>query len=359
MLANPPDSAKITQQQAPSKAPKNITTDAGACESSDINNNSTGGDNEHHPHSHTAASAAGESKDSLFTGYNPFAISAPSQTVNSHWTISYDTQVPPPLHGQSNSAAANGSHSHLPPLPSYAEHHRGHQPPIASASSQQQQQQHQQLPIGYGIGRSRFPPPPPPPPPYDGGSFMSFGDLDCGPAGVGGGSGSWTSTGASGLLGNTAGQAPHYTTATHFQAPPPPPSQMAHHQQPLLSLLGAPNGSGGSVGGGPNAPPLSSNVLAIPLRHRELLEQLSHVDLDALPSYDPRGYDIGTNDVSTLRFFYNLGHEFYRQLSSQFTGQALAQLTRSPAAAADEIAQVGGRHTVEPLRGILYRVTVS
>lgn len=350
MLANPPDSAKTAPQQAPNSASKapNTSTDSGSTASTLDSSASAAGDHSQHDH-HTATAI--DSKDSMFTGYNPFATSAAAIGpppypmicyVDSPWN--YDTtQMPPPPSQSQPATNTNASLSHLPPPPGYADHHRGHPPLVASASSAAAAP----LPIGYGIGgrgsaadRSRFPPPP-----YDltaassggvgggGGGFISFGDVDVGAAG------GWTTAVAPTIGGTyytTAAQPPYYadahlqshmyTATAAFPAPPPPPQQQ--------SLLGAPNG-----GAAPQ--PLSSNVLAIPLRHRELLEQLTHVDLDAQPSYDPRGYDIGTSDVGTLRFFYNLGHEFYRQLRNQFTGQALAQLTRSPAAAAADETSTG------------------
>lgn len=75
--------------------------------------------------------------------------------------------------------------------------------------------------------------------------------------------------------------------------------------------------------------PLTNNVNAIPVKRRELLEQQFPVAFDAPPSVDVRGSDI-PNDAATMRFFYNLGHEYFKQLKSKYTMQALAQLARPP-----------------------------
>lgn len=66
----------------------------------------------------------------------------------------------------------------------------------------------------------------------------------------------------------------------------------------------------------------------IPIKRRDLLEQAFAVNLEAPPSFDPRGHDIAVNDPGTLRFFYNLGHEYFEQLRTRFGMATVAQLTQ-------------------------------
>lgn len=66
----------------------------------------------------------------------------------------------------------------------------------------------------------------------------------------------------------------------------------------------------------------------IPIKRRDLLEQAFSVNLEAQPSFDPRGHDIAVNDPGTLRFFYNLGHEYFGQLRTRFGLPAISQLTQ-------------------------------
>lgn len=72
---------------------------------------------------------------------------------------------------------------------------------------------------------------------------------------------------------------------------------------------------------------LTNIVNAIPVKRRELLEQQFPVAFDTPPSVDVRGSDI-PNDTSTMRFFYNLGHEYFKQLKSKYSMQVLTQLAR-------------------------------
>lgn len=67
----------------------------------------------------------------------------------------------------------------------------------------------------------------------------------------------------------------------------------------------------------------------IPVKRRDLLEQTFSVNLEASPSYDSRGHDIAVNDPGTLRFFYNLGHEYFGQLRLRYGMAALAQLAHN------------------------------
>lgn len=78
----------------------------------------------------------------------------------------------------------------------------------------------------------------------------------------------------------------------------------------------------------PNHAHFYSTTSEMPIKRRDLLEQTFSVNLDAHPSFDPRGHDIAINDPGTLRFFYNLGHEYFGQLRTRFGMPALAQLTQ-------------------------------
>lgn len=89
----------------------------------------------------------------------------------------------------------------------------------------------------------------------------------------------------------------------HQQPPPPPPEQCQLQYYPCY---------------GPG--------VVVPVKRRDLLQQTLSVNLDASPSYDPRGFDIATNDMGTLRFFYNLGHEYFEQLRMHYGPAAMAQL---------------------------------
>lgn len=74
-------------------------------------------------------------------------------------------------------------------------------------------------------------------------------------------------------------------------------------------------------------PPPFYGASDIPIKRRDLLGQSFTVNLDAPPSYDPHGQDIAVNDPGTLRFFYNLGHEYFGQLRARYGLGALEQLT--------------------------------
>lgn len=46
-----------------------------------------------------------------------------------------------------------------------------------------------------------------------------------------------------------------------------------------------------------------------------------------MPSFDIRGSDI-PSDMATIRFFYNLGHDYFSQLQERHSVQAISQLAR-------------------------------
>lgn len=66
---------------------------------------------------------------------------------------------------------------------------------------------------------------------------------------------------------------------------------------------------------------------SIPVRRRDLLQQQFPVSFEIMPSLDVRGSDI-PSDMGTMRFFYNLGHEYFSQLQEKHSIQAISQLTR-------------------------------
>lgn len=76
-----------------------------------------------------------------------------------------------------------------------------------------------------------------------------------------------------------------------------------------------------------STPPLNNNVNSIPVRRRDLLQQQFPVSFEILPSLDVRGSDM-PSDMGTMRFFYNLGHEYFSQLQEKHSIQAISQLTR-------------------------------
>lgn len=76
-----------------------------------------------------------------------------------------------------------------------------------------------------------------------------------------------------------------------------------------------------------STPPLNNNVNWIPVRRRDLLQQQFPVSIETMPSLDVRGSDM-PSDMGTLRFFYNLGHEYYLQLQEKHSIQAIGQLAR-------------------------------
>ena len=53
------------------------------------------------------------------------------------------------------------------------------------------------------------------------------------------------------------------------------------------------------------------------------------MNVQSRPSYDQNGNDIPLNDISTVRFFYNLGHEFFRQLQTKHGLSSLVALSQS------------------------------
>lgn len=67
------------------------------------------------------------------------------------------------------------------------------------------------------------------------------------------------------------------------------------------------------------------DTYGFPIRHRQLLEQMYSVNSQARPSYNMNGSDLPP-DISTLRFFYNLGHEYYNQLQSSYPPSAILAL---------------------------------
>lgn len=69
-----------------------------------------------------------------------------------------------------------------------------------------------------------------------------------------------------------------------------------------------------------------SSAISIPIKRRDLLEQNYPVNFLAMPSYDIYAADIINNDSSTLRFFYNLGHEYFRHLQTKYSMATIQQL---------------------------------
>lgn len=78
--------------------------------------------------------------------------------------------------------------------------------------------------------------------------------------------------------------------------------------------------------GGPGIPGTYIIPGAIPLK-RNLLQSAGQPNLNAPPSYNIYGADIPVYDMSTVRYFYNLGHEYHKHILAQYGMQGVLSMT--------------------------------
>lgn len=70
----------------------------------------------------------------------------------------------------------------------------------------------------------------------------------------------------------------------------------------------------------------NETALLIPIKRKELLQSHLPINFGINPSYNPNGHDIPTQDLVSVRFFYNLGHEYFKHLHTAFGMQGITNL---------------------------------
>lgn len=112
-----------------------------------------------------------------------------------------------------------------------------------------------------------------------------------------------------------------------------PPSTMISPSNSMMYYNYGPPAYQPAVAAAPNqygGPPSLAGAYIIPgaisLKHN-LLRSAGQPNLNALPSYNPYGTDIPTYDMSTVRYYYNLGHEYHKYIMAQYGMQGILSLT--------------------------------
>lgn len=115
---------------------------------------------------------------------------------------------------------------------------------------------------------------------------------------------------------------PNGTPLIQSYGPPPNNSMMYYNYGPPAYQPAVPAQFGG--------PPAAQGTYlipgTIPLK-RHLLQSAGQPNLNAPPSYNPHGADIPIYDMSTVRYFYNLGHEYHKYVMAQYGMQGILSLT--------------------------------
>ncbi|XP_031628547.1 protein ovarian tumor locus-like [Contarinia nasturtii] len=133
-------------------------------------------------------------------------------------------------------------------------------------------------------------------------------------------------------------------TIPAYQAPPIQPNlytPIAGNQMPHYPVhvgnwpaYNQPNNAQGYVFSGPPIypmPPIPTTVPYLPFLSRGLLRSNGRINFNSTYAYAPNGDDLPLNDKASLKFYYNLGVEYYKLLQQVYgTGQLMAMIDGEP-----------------------------